>query len=68
MIRARSEMLTDHVLLDAEPATDGRLLTIMPVGQARGQFVLACLELDPFEVERYAGEDLFREHTCEGRR
>ena len=66
MIRAQSELLTHHVLLDAEPATEGRLLTIMLVGQPGGHLVLACLELDPFEVGRYAQEDLFREHACEG--
>jgi hypothetical protein len=68
VIRALSEMLTAHVLLDAEPVTEGRLLTIMLVGNAGGPHVLACLELDPFEVERYAGEDLFREHACEWRK
>ena len=32
MIRALSEMLAGHVLLEAEPATDGRLLTLLLVG------------------------------------
>ena len=59
-------MLTDDVLLDAEPATEGALLTLILVGNAGGPHVLACLELDPFEIGRYAGEDLFREHSCEG--
>jgi hypothetical protein len=32
VIRPLSEMLTEHVLLDAEPATEGRLLTLLLVG------------------------------------
>jgi hypothetical protein len=66
VIRAVSEMLARNLLLDAEPATEGRLLTIVLVGNAGGPFVLAYLEPDPFEIWRHSEEDLFREHSCEG--
>src|ERR1039458_10056973 len=67
VIRALSEMLTRNLLLDAEPVTEGRLLTLLLVGGKGTPSRLACRVLGPFEADdRLAKGDLFREHSCEG--
>ena len=67
VIRALSEMLTGNLLLDAEPVTESRLLTLLLVGSKGTRSRLACRVLGPFEVDdRLAKGDLFREHSCEG--
>ena len=65
VIRALSEMLTDHILLDAEPATEGRLLTLLLVGGRGTRSRLACRVLGRYEGARLANVELFREHACE---
>ena len=49
VIRPLSEMLTDHVLLDAEPMIEGRLLTLLLVGGRGTTSRLACRVLGPYE-------------------
>jgi hypothetical protein len=65
VIRALSEMLTDHILLDAEPVTEGRMLTLLLVGGRGTRSGLASRVLGPYEADdRLAKVDLFREHSC----
>jgi hypothetical protein len=59
-------MLTEHILLDAEPATEGRLLTLLLVGGRGTRSRLASRVLGPFEGARLAKVELFREHACNG--
>ena len=66
MIRAQSEMLAGKLLLDAEPATEGRLLTLLLVGSKGTRSRLACRVLGPYEADdRLAKVDLSRAHSCE---
>jgi hypothetical protein len=68
VIRPLSEMVTDHILLDAQPATEGRLLTLLLVGSKGTCSRIACRVLGPIEADdRLAKVDLFREHSCEGK-
>ena len=66
VIRPLSEMLADHILLDAEPVAERRLLTLLLVGGRGTRSRLACRVLGPYEADgRLAKVDLFREHSCE---
>jgi hypothetical protein len=67
LIQPVSEMLADHVLLEAEPVTEGRMVTLLLVGGKGTPSRLACRVLGPFEADdRLAKVDLFLEHSCGG--
>jgi hypothetical protein len=59
-------MLTDHMLLDTEPMTEGRLLNLLLVGGWGTRSSLASRVLGPFEGAQLPNVDLYREHSCEG--
>jgi hypothetical protein len=50
VIRPLSEMLTEHILLDVEPVTEGRLLTLLLVGGKGTRSRLASRVPDPLRA------------------
>jgi len=54
VIRPLSEILTDHILLDAEPVTEDRLLTLLLVGGRGTRSRLSSRVLGHFEGARLA--------------